>query len=381
MPTLQVKTLWIERAAAYAGFNRLAERLGLPATGAFLFTLVVVLFHLPVLSAVGWLQTGTLSFVSNPGEVFQVVAWPVMVWILLRTKVRYRTAINGLPDAIDADLEELDIEGRLIGRLLTAMGVPENPTGKTDADLDVLVHQPVRYVVLGVGLAVYWAQLLTNPAGLIGPVAELAGQAVAVVRFYVIIPFVLYPIGAEFLAAVVGALVVLPFKIERATLINFSDPHGYAGLVPAGILFKSVSVFYFVLLTLFAVFQTIAAGTSPTDLFSSGLLITGLAVGLVLFFGPMLWIKSYLAAAKGAKIEALADTSRAVGSTDELFPYAEPESTDDASQYTYNYIRMEWVQATSEFPIEFAMVQEVLFALVLPYVTSLLFNYALRSAV
>lgn len=95
----------------------------------------------------------------------------------------------------------------------------------------------------------------------------------------------------------------------------------------------------------------------------------------------MLWIKSYLAAAKEAKIDALAEASRSVGSTQELFPYAEPESTDHASKYTYNHIRMQRVQSTSELPIEFAMLQEILFALILPYVTSLLFDYALQSAI
>lgn len=380
MPSLRVEELWLEKAAARLGFDRLATRLGAPWLGPPLFVFAVVFVHLPALSVLGWLLTGTLSFATNPGEVFQMVAWPVVAWVLLRTKARYQSAIDDLPDAIDADLSQLDVEGPVTGRLITALGVPEAPTGKADADLDVLVHRRVRYAVLGLGLAVYWAQLLSDPAGLVGPVAELTGEAVATIRFYFVIPFVLYPIGAEFLAAVVGALVLLPFKIERATLLDFSDPQGYAGLVPAGNLFKSVAVSYFVLLTLFAVFQTVAAGTSPADLFSSGLLIAGLAVGLCLFFGPMLWIKSYLSAAKEAKVEALAEASRAVGPTEELFPYAVPESTDDASRYTYNHIRMQQVRATSELPIEFAMLQEILFALVLPYATSLLFDYALRSA-
>lgn len=381
MTTLDVAPLWLERAATRLGFDRLAARLNYPRMGPLLFVVAAILIHLPGLSILGWLQTGTLSFAANPGEMFQVVAWPVVAWILLRTKTRYQSALNDLPEAIDSDLTDLDVEGPFLNRLVTVLGVPEAPTGKEDADLEILVHPRVRYAILGLGLAVYWVQLLTNPASLIGPVAALTGEVVAVIRFYVIIPFVLYPIAAEFLAVVVGSLVLLPFKIERAKLLDFSDPHGYAGLVPAGTLFKSVAVSYFVLLTLFAVFQTVAAGTTPTDLFSSGLLVAGLAVGLGLFFGPMLWIKSYLAAAKEAKIDALAEASRAVGSTQELFPYAEPESTDSASKHTYNHIRMQRVQSTSELPIEFAMLQEILFALILPYVTSLLFDYVLQSAI
>jgi hypothetical protein len=382
MSEIRVHDLWIERAAERAGFDYVAERLfGTRGAGPYLLILTVVLVHLPLLSAVGWLRTGTLSLVANPGEVFQVVAWPMVVWILLRTKARYQETVDRLPEAIDADVAGHDPEGTLTAWLLDRIGLPSAPTGKADARLEVLVHRPVRYTVLVGGLALYGSQLLANPAGLVGPVADLTGQTVATIRFYVVIPFVLYPIGAEFLAVVVGALVLLPFKIERATLVDFSDPHGFAGLVPAGNLFKSVAVSYFVLLTLFAVFQTVAVGTNPTALFSSTLLVAGLLVGLALFFGPMLWIKSYLAGAKERKIDALADASRRVGSTDELFPYAEPESTDDASKYTYNHIRMQRVQSTSEFPLEFAMIQEVLFALILPYVTSLAFDFLLQSAV
>ncbi|MFB6093062.1 MAG: hypothetical protein ABEK02_08640 [Haloquadratum sp.] len=380
MSGMRVRDLWIERAAERTGFDHAAERLfGTARAGPYLLILTVVFVHLPLLSVVGWLRTGTLSFVANPGEVFQVAAWPMVVWVLLRTKSRYQETIDRLPEAVDADVEDHDPEGRLTAWLLDRIGLPSAPAGKADAKLEVLVHRPVRYTILVGGLALYGSQLLTNPAGLVGPVADLTGRAVATIRFYVVIPFVLYPIGAEFLAVVVGALVLLPFKIERAALVDFSDPHGFAGLVPAGSLFKSVSVSYFVLLTLFAVFQTVAVGASPTDLLSSTLLVAGLLVGLVLFFGPMLWIKSYLAGAKEAKLEALADASRRVGPTDDLFPYAEPESVDDLNKYTYNHIRMQRVQSTSEFPLEFAMLQEILFALVLPYVTSLAFDFLLRS--
>lgn len=382
MTEIRVQELWIERASKRVGFDTASERLfGTTRAGPYLLVLSVVLVHLPFLSVVGWFRTGTLSIAANPGESFQVVAWPMVVWILLRTKSKYQETVNQLPRAIDNDIADHDPEGMLTTWLLNRLGVPSAPTGKPDAKLEVLVHRPVRYTILVVGLALYGGQLLTDPAGLVGPVADLTGRAVAVVRFYVVIPFVLYPIGAEFLSVVVGALVLLPFKIERATLVDFSDPHGFAGLMPTGDLFKNVSVSYFILLTLFAVFQTVAVGTSPTDLLSSTLLAVGLLVGLGLFFGPMLWIKSYLAGAKETKIEALADASRRVGSTTELFPYAEPESTDHASQYTYNHIRMQRVQSTSEFPLDFGMIKELLFALVLPYVSSLAFDFLLQSTV
>lgn len=382
--TVSVDDLWIEQVSRRLGFDAVSERLpgtGTDGWGPYLFVVTVVVVHLPLLSLVGWTQTGTLSFTENPGEIFQVVAWPAVVWILLRTKRTYVQTVQDLPGAIDDDVADLDLGGGLAARLLTAAGVPADPSGKADAKLGEIAPGRIRYGILFAGLAVYGGVLLTNPASLGEPVAELTGQFVATVRFYLIIPFVLYPIGAEFLAVVVGTLVLLPFKIRRARLLDFSDPHGFAGLAPSGEAFKSVAVSYFILLTLFTLFQTVAVGTNPTDQFSAALLAGGLLVGLVLFFGPMFWLKSFTAAAKEAKIDALADRSRQVGSTDDLFPYAEPESMDDASQYTYNHIRMQRVESTSEFPFDTSMLQEVLFALLLPYVTSIAFDFLLQSAV
>lgn len=379
-PRVAVEDLWIERIASRLGFESLAAQFTDDSRwGAYLFVVTVVGVHLPLLSVVGWFQTGTLSLAANPGEVFQVVAWPAVVWILFRTKRKYAETVQNLPDALDDDVRDIDVTRRGADRLLTFFGVPANPSGKADANLGALSPGRLRYAILLIGLVVYGWQLATNPAALVGPVAELTGSVVATIRFYVIIPFVLYPIGAEFLAVVLSALVLLPFKIRRAGLIDFSDPHGFAGLGPAGEMFKSVAVSYFVLLTLFTLFQTVAVGASPLDRFSSTLLGAGLLVGLVLFFGPMMWVKSFIAAAKEAKIESLAERSRELGSTEDIFPYAEPDSVDDASQYTYNHIRMQRVETTSEFPFDVAMIQEVLFALVLPYVTSLALDYVLQS--
>ncbi|MFB6095036.1 MAG: hypothetical protein ABEJ71_01115 [Halodesulfurarchaeum sp.] len=376
---VSVDDLWIERIPRDLGFETLSKRLtGRPRWGPYLFILTAVVIHLPVLSVVGWLQTGSLSIAANPGEMFQVVAWPAVVWMIIRTKRKYVETVQDLPDAIDEDIQSLDIGWGPVTHLLTLAGVPANPSGKTDAKLGEVVPPRVRYIVLGSGLVFYGWQLLTNHAGLVGPVASLTGPVVAAIRFYLIIPFVLYPIGAEFLALVIGALVFLPFKIRRARLIDFSDPHGFAGLAPAGEMFKNVAVSYFILLTLFALFQTVAIGTSPVDQFSLTLLFAGLLVGLLLFFGPMVWIKSFIGAAKEVKIESLASHSREVGSTDELFPYAEPESVEHANQYTYNHIRMQRVESTSEFPFDIAMMQEVLFALVLPYISSLAFDFVLQ---
>jgi len=371
----------VERTADELGFSRVASSLSSSSSaGPYLLVVTVVLFHLPGLSIVGWMQTGTLSFAENPGESFQVVAWPAVVWMVLRTKARYADAVTKLL-AIDEDddVDEIDSESVITKRLLTFVGIPESSTGRADADLESITTPRLRTGILLAGWLFYAVQLATNHAGLVGPVADLAGPLVAGFRFYVVIPFVLFPIGAEFVAVVVGASILLPFKIQRAGLINFSDPRGKAGLAPAGELFKSVAVSYFVLLTVFTTFQTVATGAAPTDLFSSSFILAGLGLGVVVLVAPMLWVKEYVATAKREKVDVIVEQSRRVGATDDLLPYAEPESVDDASQYTYNHIRMQRVQSASEIPLDLSMVREVMFALVLPYVTSLAFDTALQA--
>lgn len=374
-----VDDLWIERAAARLGFDRLAKGIGLPGKGPYLLILAVVVVHVPVLSVIGWTQTGTLSMAVNRGELLVLPAWPAVVWIMRRTKRRYAQAVADLPDLVDDDIDPVSGRGTLPASLLDALGIPANPRSKADANLEEIAPHRLKVGILLPGLALYGTQLLLDPATLVGPITELAGPFAATVRFYLIIPFVLYPIGAEFIALVLGAVVLLPLKIRRARIVDFSDPHGFAGLAPAGELFKSVTVSYFVLLTLFTTFLTVAEGTSPTELFSSVLVLGGLGLGLVLFIAPLLWMKQYLRAAKRAKIDVIVEGTRRIGSTDEILPYVEPETGDDATQYVYNHIRMSRIEMARDIPVDTGALREVLFALVLPYTASLVFDHLLGT--
>ncbi|QZP38637.1 hypothetical protein [Halobaculum magnesiiphilum] len=374
-----VRDLWIERAARRLGFTRLARAVGWETGAPYLLVAAVVGIHIPLLSVVGWTRTGTLSMAVNPGEVFQIPAWLGVVWVMRRLKGRYARATADLPDAVDPDLTDFDPEGSVSRRLTTALGIPDSGDSKETVEIESIVPARVILGIVLVGWALYATQLLTNPESLIGPVVELTGPAVAAVRFYVIIPLALYPIGGELLGLIVGALVILPLKIRRGGLIDFSDPHGAGGLEAVGRLFKSIAVTYFVLLALFTTFQTVAIGADPTSLFSSTFILAGLAFGVALFFGPMLWLRGYIGAAKEHKIDVLAQRTADIGDTADRFPYAEPASPEETSRYLYERLRMDQIERTSELPLNTGMLQEVLFALVLPYVTSMAFDYLIGT--
>lgn len=381
---LRVGDLWIERVAQRSGFVRLGERLhlswiarrvtGNADAGPLLLIFTVICFHLPILSAIGYLETGVFSFARNPGEAFQIPAWVIVVAILLRLKQSYEETINELPGAKDEDISDIVDTGTTFQQVFTALGIPPDADSKATANLESITAERLKYGLLVAGLAFYFAFLLFDP-GLSDTVASLTGEAVAFVRFYIIIPFVLYPIGAEIIAVCLGCLVLLPFKIRRAGLIDFSDPRGFADLDSTGRLFKTVTVHYLVLIAMFATFLTVGRGASPNNLFTSSLLVSGLLIGVLLFVLPIYWMSRYISRAKEVKIDAIAKQAKAIGDTNDIFPYATPESVQETNDYTYQFIALNRVQDTNEYPLNLSMIQDLLFALILPYLTTVAFQF------
>jgi len=384
---IEVDPLWIEQVSTQVGLTEAGNQLRLSGVaewatgeddaGPLLFILLVSIFFLPVLSLIGYTQTGTFSFAANPGEPFQLTAWLVAVALLLKTKNKYEETINKLPKSTDDDVSEILNLDSKTSNILIFFGVPKSPNSKSEANLETIAPTKLKLLLLIAGVLFHLYGILF--ASIMEPVAELSGEPVAIVKFYIIIPFILYPIAVEMLSTFIGALVLLPFKIRRANLIDFSDPHGFANLDATGHLFKSATVYYFILLTLYVVFLTVGVGSSLTQLFNSGLLITGSCFGLGLFLLPIYWMKHYIATAKTAKIEAIAEKAREVGDSEDLFPYADPNSPDEVQEYTYNFIQRNQVRNTSEYPLNLALVEQVLFALLLPYLTTVFFEFIFNS--
>lgn len=126
---------------------------------------------------------------------------------------------------------------------------------------------------------------------------------------------------------------------------------------------------------MFASFLTVGQGASPNNLFTSSLLVSGLLIGVLLFVFPIFWMHQYISRAKEIKIEAIAEETQAIGESNDIFPYATPESDQEANSYTYQFIALNQVQETKEYPLDISMIQEVLFALILPYLSTVLFQF------
>ncbi|WP_338729342.1 hypothetical protein [Haladaptatus sp. DJG-WS-42] len=368
--------LWIRWFARKTKCDRVATRLfGETTYGPFLFILLIVLLDGPLLSLVGAIQTSEVLLAENPGEWVLLLAWPFVVWLILRLETRYADTVAELPET-ERDLLTGPAPTR--NRVLAFLGVPVSASSKAEANLDTIAPSKVKIGALTCGLLFHGSWLLFDPgAGQF--VTETAGPLVATVKFYGIYPLIYYPLGAEFLALYLGIHVILPFKIRQARLFDFSDPQGFAGLEPAGELVKSTSNYFLLLVTIFAVFQTVARGTGLSNAFPTTLIVAGMGVGLVLFFAPVFWLNAYMQEAKRQKIEAIATQIRASGPDDEMFPYKKLGTPENAGEYTHRFIQLQRVEHTNEYPVDFSILQEFLLALVLPYALSKLFDIALTS--
>ena len=370
--------LWMRRLSRRLRTDRLAEVLfGSPKHGPGLLAVLIVLLDGPILSAVGYTETGSVLLAENPGEWVLVVAWPVIVWMTLRLERTYHDAIRDLPPSGDEDVENHAATGRFAD-FLERLGVPKDATGPEDVNFHRVVPDSVKYGVLALGLTFHFAWWLFDPgAGEV--VTAIAGPAVAAIKFYGIYPLLYYPLGVEFAAVFFGITVLLPFKLRRAGVLDFTDPSGFLGLEPAGQLYRSAAVTYFLLLTLFAAFTTVARGTNPDKAFPLALIIAGTVVGVILFYAPIYWTHVHMRAAKDAKIDAIAQRIRDYDPNGEMLPNVEPQDNADVDEYNHRYIQLTRVENAKEFPVDLSILQEVMFALVLPYFTSIAFDTVLTS--
>lgn len=377
--SLAADPLWIERAARRLGFVRIAGVLGHDGLAPYLFVGSVVAFDVVALSAVGFLQTGRFLALENPGSWVLAPGWLLAVWITLRLKRRYETALARLPARSDPDVSPTGSDERTwYDGALSWLGVPENPASKADANLESMYSERLAVLVVLTGWCFHLAWWTLDP-GAGEMVTEIAGRPVALAKFFGVYPLVYYPIGAEFVSLYVGIHVLTPFKIRRARLVDFTDPHGFAGLQPIGSLLKTSAVSYFLLLALFAVFLTAAEGTGATSAFPLAFLVTGTVVGIALFYAPVYWLHVHMASSRNEKIDAVAREVQHAGTDDEMFPNTHPESDAEIREYTHDYIRLTRIENTKDFPIDLSMLQEVLFAIVLPYFVSILLDAAMVS--
>lgn len=366
--------LWVERIATWLGIDRVTDS---PRLSPYLFILGVYLLDIPVLSTIGYLTNPThpLVFTNNPvGSLGLPIGLVFGVWATRRLRRAYGRAVDGLtgpsslPDQYRRRLSP-------IGTAITGFGTTRDPDEPTAAYVEELVSDRFKLLILVGMWLLYGAHLYLNPTSP-EAVYDVAGPVIATIKVWAIIPLGYFVLAVDFIGTYAGVILLLPLKIREIGLMDFRDPLGYGQLKPVGDLIRSATIFYFIGLSVYAIWITSGELLGATAAVSVSTVITtvivgGSVLGVVLFFLPIISLHGYMKSAKHEKIQEIAAEIRESGPTDdpEIFPETKlPEDADQGIEYTQLFIDMTVVENTREYPIDVSHLQEILLAAVIPYI-------------
>lgn len=357
--------LWIEHLASAVGLDRVTEgyaphllvalvwsfdHLLSAVTGAEAFSLVVV--ALALVELVGLLLVA--STVVTLADDYVAVAAQVSEYSPLEPI-----------DDLDLDLAEhlfrwLDtVWIRAVGTSGSGWKTQSAPTR-------------LRRTLYACGLGLHATYLFV--LGNVDTVFATYGPVHGGISFFVIIPFVYYPILAEFVAVVVTVSAGLPSRIRTERLLNFEDPFGYAGLRRVGTLVETTGRRYaagLVLYTLLTVGRgyrmNALAGNQSVVYVDLLYLLVGTLVGLVLFSYPLFALHSFTSLRKEYRLESIANRVSDVDGDGRFFPEVQSSELETKATYMQEFMNLNVVRDTHEYPVNGWQVTNVLTGFILPY--------------
>lgn len=228
----------------------------------------------------------------------------------------------------------------------------------------------VRAVLLMAALGLHAVYLFV--LGNVSDVFATHGVVLGFLDFFVLVPFVYYPLVAEFVAVLVNVFVVLPSRVRFDRLLDPEDPVGFWGMRPLGRLVKTATLFYVagtVLYTLrmlpYLVFGELDPTARALDLLYVGVAVV---VGVVFFLYPVLSIGRMIALSKEEMLLEIADRVERTGDDVDVFPRTSTEEPEVAASYMQEYINMKTVKEAHDYPVNSRQVLSVFSAFVLPIV-------------
>lgn len=363
---MQREPLWIELLSSKAGLTRISERY------APLFLLGAV-----------WGVDNLFSVISSAKPFSGVaVALPLLelagLLFVASTAVKladeYASAadeVSGHVPVPEVDQGKVSLVEQLLRRIdaawLWAVGEPKGDWSQQPAP------SRLRWGLFACGLALHATYLfgLDNAARAIATYGPVYGRF----SFFVIIPFVYYPILAEFVAVVVNISVVLPSRIRKERLLHFEDPLGYAGLRKVGELVETTGRRYaaglvlYTLLTIGRGYRMDALAGNESVVYVDVLyLVVGTLVGLALFSYPLVALHSFMTIQKENQLQEIAKRVGEVNGDGRFFPEVKPQELETKVTYMQEFINMNVVRDMHEYPVKRWQVTNVLTGFVLPYV-------------
>lgn len=367
----QEERLWIEEIAEFLGFEAVGRVVfDRPELGAYLIVVALYLFNSGVLEYFVYLHSGFFGPITDPATLIILPGWLFAVWVARRLKARYHDVVDTIPERNETVTDGRDTP-KWTNRLLGAVGVPYESGTISPAAFDRTIPKRLRVLVFAGALMfhVLWVlgTLRYTPENITWMI-DTWTLPITFLRLGLVIPFGWYLIASELVSMFLAVHVVLPGEIIASGRLGFGDPLGYAGLRPVGNLIKWSTLYYVVGLSTFATFFTFSVGVRDPTI-ASMLTMVGTVLAILMFFGPIYWLHRYMKAAKEAKIEEIADWVRERGpeTDDRMFPETTIETPDHAGEYTHEYIRLQKVESTAEYPVDVAILQEIVLILILPF--------------
>ncbi|MGM0605085.1 MAG: hypothetical protein ACQETB_05365 [Halobacteriota archaeon] len=362
--------LWIDRYAEITRVADVTDRIGAKSIAPHIFVTLV------------WgLEKGTilLTGTADPTPIWIAAKGLELAGLLLvastaaRLAARYEvlaTDVETYGSVADDDPDDLGVVDRVLRRL--DAGAIAAVWRADDEWVDFPAPPRLRRVLLGCGWLLHAIYLFA--LGNVDHVLSTQGVLPGSLSFFVIIPFVYYPIIAEFVSIIANVHVALPARIRSEGLLDFEDISGYGGLRPVGAVIESsghryvVGLIIYTLLTITTGIQAGAmSGNAETVAVDTLYLVVGTLVGILLFFYPVFSLHRFMTHQKDARLHAIADQVSRLEGDGTNFPEVNPETPDTASQYMQHFMNMNVVKEMHEYPIKLQQVTSVVTGLVIPY--------------
>lgn len=372
--------LWIDRFAERTGVAHIADGIGVGRLAPHLFVALV------------WSVDTVVAFVAGTAD-------PTPIWIASKglelaglllvasTAVGLAAMYADLADQVegygtvpDVDPDDLEFVDRILRRLDAA--ALSAAWRSSNSWVDSPAPPRFRRGLLICGLLLHATYLFV--LGNLDHVLPSQGTYKGGLSFFVIIPFVYYPILAEFVAIVANVHVVLPARIRSDRLLDFEDVSGYGGLRPVGSLIESsghryvAGLILYTLITITTGIQTGAmSGNEELVAIDTLYLVVGTLLGAVLFFYPVFSLHRFMAHQKDAQLHTIADEVSRLEDDGTSFPAVNPESRDAATQYMQHFMNLNVIKEMHEYPVRPQQVSSVLTGLVIPYAIDYGIGYVL----
>lgn len=357
MVTASGSSLWIDAIPRRLHITSIAERLaGRPRFGAYLFVVLATGLDAALSVVVAWRTGSPPPLLENPFWLLLPVTLLFVVW-----------SIRKFDAWLASIATNVDVDSRTASEFETEV-------------FERFVSGRLRLGIYATAIILYAGTYFVR--GTIPEIVAELGFVVAFLKFGVIIPLAYVPIAAEFAAVFIDIHVRLPRVIRRSEMaLDFSDPTDFGGMYQFGAIVK-YSYYIFAAVTLLFLSWTYAAvlfskfvgttysapGMETTVQFAAlWLLGTGLLAHSVFQFHV------HMAEQKEAKLREVTDRIRDLTDDPHTIPDVQPAG-DEVERVRLEYDHLRRVRQVREYPIDFVMVSQLVFSILLPLAVERLFN-------